>query len=230
MSHKRLKNVQHVRPIIYGSYSQPLKPDEPRNDPSHTHKWAVFVKGHNGEDLSSFIKKISFRLHESFQNPERIIEEPPYIVSETGWGEFEINTKIFFRDPQEKPIQFFFQLHLYPKEVNPGQDMNATDKKALESGKAMISEYYDEIVFYEPTEEMVELFEKNPPIETPLNPAPKIENFNGFATTFDDSLERRELKKLDNALAVVHKQCDEARSKVKSLNLEFQELRKDKTL
>ena len=30
--------------------------------------------------------------------------KPPYEITETGWGEFEIIIKIFFIDPNERPV------------------------------------------------------------------------------------------------------------------------------
>ena len=33
----------------------------------------------------------------------RVCSKPPYEVKETGWGEFEIQIRIYFHDPAEKP-------------------------------------------------------------------------------------------------------------------------------
>lgn len=33
-----------------------------------------------------------------------VITKPPYEVTETGWGEFEVIIKLFFHDPNEKPV------------------------------------------------------------------------------------------------------------------------------
>ncbi|KAJ2997786.1 ATPase of 26S proteasome regulatory subunit 4 [Globomyces sp. JEL0801] len=45
--------------------------NEVGSDPSHTHKWSVYVKGANGEDISNVVEKVVIRLHESFAKPER---------------------------------------------------------------------------------------------------------------------------------------------------------------
>ncbi len=37
----------------------------------HTHEWSVFLKPFNNEDMSSYIKKVQFKLHESYANPNR---------------------------------------------------------------------------------------------------------------------------------------------------------------
>lgn len=33
-----------------------------------------------------------------------VVTKPPYEITETGWGEFEIIIKIFFIDPNERPV------------------------------------------------------------------------------------------------------------------------------
>jgi len=70
----------------------------------HTHQWTVYVKPYNNEDMSTYVKKVHFKLHESYNNPNRIVTKPPYELTETGWGEFEIVIKIYFHDPNERPV------------------------------------------------------------------------------------------------------------------------------
>lgn len=36
-----------------------------------------------------------------------VVTAPPYEVSETGWGEFEATIKLYFEDPNEKPVCLF---------------------------------------------------------------------------------------------------------------------------
>ncbi len=68
------------------------------------------------------------------------VKAPPYEVSETGWGSFEIGIAIHLRDPSLTPIHFIHILKLFP------------DSGAASSGpdKPTLSEFYDEIVFNEP--------------------------------------------------------------------------------
>lgn len=54
-------------PIIYGNSAVALK--KPENE--HTHKWTVFVRGFNNEDISTYVRKVVFKLHESFLQPSR---------------------------------------------------------------------------------------------------------------------------------------------------------------
>ncbi len=36
-----------------------------------THRWTLYVRGPQDEDLSTFIEKVAFTLHPSFANPVR---------------------------------------------------------------------------------------------------------------------------------------------------------------
>jgi len=73
-------------------------------DEFHTHKWTLYLRGANNEDLSGVINKVVFHLHPSFAQPVRELTDPPFEVTERGWGEFEAQIRIIWRDPQEKAI------------------------------------------------------------------------------------------------------------------------------
>ena len=68
------------------------------------------MKPYHNEDLSIFIKKVHFKLHDSYGNCNRTVSKMPYEVSETGWGEFEIVIKIYFQDPNERPVRELLDL------------------------------------------------------------------------------------------------------------------------
>ncbi len=78
---KRVKGVVVERPLIFGNLAwwQGKKAD-----PAHTHKWTAFVRGPQNEDISYFVKKIVFYLHESFERPKRVVTHHPFEVSATG--------------------------------------------------------------------------------------------------------------------------------------------------
>lgn len=77
---------------------------EDRTD-ENTHRWTVFLRGVDNEDLSTYIKEVQFQLHDSFRDPIRSIRSPPYEVTEFGWGEFMINITVHFHpDSGEKPV------------------------------------------------------------------------------------------------------------------------------
>ncbi len=57
-----------VKPFVYGSVAiwQGKTSEEQK-----THKWSVYLRGLDNEDLSYFIKKVVFTLHQSFNEPAR---------------------------------------------------------------------------------------------------------------------------------------------------------------
>ena len=80
----------------------------------HSHKWTVYVRGLNRQDISSYVSKVTFQLHASFPNPIRVIDAPPFELTETGWGEFEIGVKLHFaHETREKDVELFHALRLY---------------------------------------------------------------------------------------------------------------------
>jgi YEATS domain-containing protein 4 len=106
-----------------------------------THRWTLYIRGPQDEDLSAFISKVSFTLHPSFAQPIRIVEKRPFQISESGWGEFEAGIRIYFKDPTEEPVDLFHHLRLYPPSTQ--QQLNVK--------KPVVSEAYDEIVFVDPS-------------------------------------------------------------------------------
>ena len=75
---QRTKGVTVVKPIIYGNVSKHF--GKKRESDGHTHEWTVYVKPYENEDMSSYVKKVQFKLHESYANPNRIVSKPPYEV------------------------------------------------------------------------------------------------------------------------------------------------------
>lgn len=64
------------------------------------------------EDIGTWVKKVHFKLHDSYESPTRVVQKPPFEVSETGWGEFELVIKIFFQDTSERPvIQIIYKIY-----------------------------------------------------------------------------------------------------------------------
>lgn len=67
------------------------------------------------DDVSHFIRRVQFKLHESFPSPLRTVDKPPFQVTETGWGEFEIIVKIWWvAEASEKFLQTQHYLKLHP--------------------------------------------------------------------------------------------------------------------
>lgn len=48
-------------------------------------------------------------------SPSSVVEEPPFEVSEVGWGEFQVGLKVYFHEEaSERPVDLHHQLRLFP--------------------------------------------------------------------------------------------------------------------
>jgi len=84
-----------------------------KTEEGYTHDWVVFVRGTDGSNISHFVEKVVFHLHESFPKPKRVIKLPPYKVEESGYGSFLLNIEIYFRNKEEpKKVKFDYDLYL----------------------------------------------------------------------------------------------------------------------
>ena len=85
-SHKLYyKGLSIFRPIIYGNTATVLttKEREDLASPDHTHRWTVAVRSAaslpdsdevgGADDLSYFIKRVTFKLHETYPTPSRSV-------------------------------------------------------------------------------------------------------------------------------------------------------------
>jgi len=78
----------------------------------YTHDWTIFVRGAEGADISHFVEKVVFILHESFPKPRRVIKAPPYEVTECGYGSFTLPVEIYFRNNKEEPRKYRLEYDL----------------------------------------------------------------------------------------------------------------------
>ena len=65
---ERVKGTKLVKPIIVGNTAQALPK---KGEDNHTHRWTVFLRPYNLEDPSKWIRKVQFKLHESYANCNR---------------------------------------------------------------------------------------------------------------------------------------------------------------
>ena len=114
-------------------------------DEYHSHRWTVYVRGLDGEDLSHCVESVEFALHPSFDEPTRVLTQAPYEVTETGWGEFDIGVKITFSSDcgEARTVTTTTPLKLFPSAEEIARHGPQTTKKPL------IKERYEEIVFHE---------------------------------------------------------------------------------
>lgn len=111
----RMKGTLCRKKIIIGNISQALTPNESTsNDQQKLHRWAIYLRPTRKDEDLSYIKKVSFLLHDSFENPLRVVDAPPFEVVEIGWGEFDIKITIYFVDGNEKPLEIMHALKLFP--------------------------------------------------------------------------------------------------------------------
>ncbi|KEF59951.1 YEATS domain-containing protein 4 [Exophiala aquamarina CBS 119918] len=227
---KRVRGVQVYRPFIYGTEALPFDPEtRPKDAPAdHTHKWKVFVRGINGEDISYWLRKVQFKLHDTYANSIRMIESPPFEVEETGWGEFEIAIKFYFvPESNEKPQQIWHGLKLHPY---------LGDVEQQKRDRALISSMcYEEVLFNEPVEAFYDLLtgggrvskskgkgakaaaSKPPPTaEIPIKSSP--------GNKFSREEEGKELDRLGEAVKQVKTLEDEEKAKNLTLEARLQEL------
>ncbi|EDS37568.1 YEATS domain containing protein 4 [Culex quinquefasciatus] len=185
----RVKGLTIVKPLIYGNVARSF--GKKREEDGHTHQWTVYVKPYQNEDMSTYVKKIHFKLHESYANPNRVVTKPPFEVTETGWGEFEIVIKIHFHDPTERPVTMYHILKLFQSPILDGE----VTTTQIEGKKGLVSEQYEEIVFQEPTQLMQQLLTNVQPVTT-------------GAWKHDTDFEEKKVQSLENII--------ETKAKIKS--------------
>ncbi|EJS42030.1 yaf9p [Saccharomyces arboricola H-6] len=211
---KRIKTLSVSRPVIYGNTAKKMGSVKPPNAPAeHTHLWTIFVRGPQNEDISYFIKKVVFKLHDTYPNPVRSIEAPPFELTETGWGEFDINIKVYFvEEANEKLLNFYHRLRLHPY-ANSAPNSNSENGHNPSSDHAKDAEvssvYFDEIVFNEPNEEFFKILMSRPGNALPSN---KTDN-----CVYSKQLEQEEVDKIDIGIEKVDKEIDELKQKLESL-------------
>lgn len=105
------------------------------------------MRGIEGQPpITTWLKKVQFKIFHTYTTPTRIIEEPPFQVEETGWGGFNVEIKLFFIpevNARQQDRQHYLQLEPYGTE--------AEIQKQIEA-KLVRAEYLEIIEFNEPTE------------------------------------------------------------------------------
>lgn len=213
-STKRIKNVSISVPVLYGNTAVRLTPEmrTERTPVDHTHEWTIFFKPVlDNIDLTPLLKRVTFKLHETYENPVRSIEKPPYKVTETGWGEFEIIIKLHFHSGSElgineKNFQIFHALKLHP--FNPQHPIK-------ENGEVH-SVLFDELVFQEPTERVFEYLTQKPLNLLPYKLSDPLKRDQEYIKT--DELD--EIARLDMYINKVKEEVENQRNQYKDLEQE----------
>jgi len=95
-------NTTEVKRTIKLVTQQAILPDLPPVSEGYPmREWSIrlFVVGPNGEELpATMFDRVTYRLHPTFQNPNRAIKRPPFLLSERGWGEFDMEVVLHTAD------------------------------------------------------------------------------------------------------------------------------------
>jgi len=100
--------------------------------------------------LSTWLRKVQFKIYHTYSNPTRLVDTPPFQIEETGWGGFNIEIRLFFAPEVGSKPEYrnhFLQLEPYGSEE--------VQKKQTEDGMVR-SEFLDWVEFNEPTEGLFE--------------------------------------------------------------------------
>ena len=174
-SKKRLRGTEATKKIIYGSISKALSEKEIMSQLTKkeqkelsnglnqkkvlTHEWTCYIRGVKFEDLSNVIKSVTFQLDPSFEQivkytTKTVTAPQPFAISLRGYGQFVITITLNFQDEvQEPPLVLTHFIKLFDEEHPPVQ----LPGKGTENLPPLISEFYDEIVFPNPTPRALEL-------------------------------------------------------------------------
>lgn len=207
---KRVRSCQIYRPFEYGTEATPFDPARrpPGAPTDHTHRWKVFVRGIGGEDISYWLRKVQFKLHDTYANSVRMIESPPFEVEETGWGEFEIAIKFYFApESTEKPQQIWHGLKLHPYQGDVEQQKR--DRTTIHSV------CYEEVLFNEPVEHYYDMLTGGVPVKgkgckgakgmLKSAPSAEIPDKSSKGNKFSREEESKELDRLGEAVKEVER-------------------------
>ncbi|KAF2183527.1 yeats-domain-containing protein [Zopfia rhizophila CBS 207.26] len=155
-ANKRVKSKRISRNIIIGSEAYnlppPGDPSRPKGIPDdHTKRWTVYVRQPEGDpDIRVWLNKVQFKIFNTYENPLRTCENPPFEVTETGWGGFSIDIRLHFQPISGEKAQYrqhFLQLEKYGDEKMQAKQ---------ESEGCVRSEFLEVVQFNEPTEALFE--------------------------------------------------------------------------
>ncbi|KAG8907000.1 NuA4 histone H4 acetyltransferase complex and the SWR1 complex subunit [Tulasnella sp. 403] len=245
---ERLRGTIIYRPIVYGNTAIPMTPETRAGAPlEHTHRWTVAIRSaaspEDGsavggkDDISYFIKRVTFKLHETYPTPNRNVDKPPFEVTETGWGEFEVTIRVtFVPESNEKPISFHhhLKLHAWVPQANP-----AVPSISPPAPDGPVNAWqYDEIVFTDPSKTFLDILLKNPPTPLPkvrrrgapphiAFPSSLTNHIKGGMPEFTTLMEKEEGDRLDAAKKEIVAQTDQLRLLLVEREKELERLKKE---
>lgn len=150
---QRIKNKKISRRFIIGNESRVITDEDRRKNPSipegHVYKWRLYLRNvEGGPDLSVWLDKVLFKIHDDYKpNNNRVIENQPFEIEETGYGGFMIDIKLHFKPvvgerPTWRHLCHFLQLEPFGTEAEKADQIS--------NGKHVVSETMEIIEFNEP--------------------------------------------------------------------------------
>eukprot|EP01084_Bolivina_argentea_P024454 45559_1 len=86
--------------LFIGNTHQLITKTDKKRD---SHKWSMFISTLSTKLIKpKSIKCVTYNLHESFKKPKIIVKKPPYLLSRTGWGLFDILVEIEFKEKYKR--------------------------------------------------------------------------------------------------------------------------------
>lgn len=147
---KRLKSLKLSRHFLIGNTAvqlpHPSFPDPPEG---HSKGWKVYVRPlPNGPDLSTWLKKVQFKLHHTYADASRTIEAPGHFeISETGYGEFGVEIRLYF--PPESGEKAQYREHYLVLGYYGSEEQMERQKRE----NSIVAERIETVEFNEPTQD-----------------------------------------------------------------------------
>lgn len=145
---KRLKSLKLTRHFLVGNTAVQLPhPSFPNPPEGHSKGWKVYVRPlPNGPDISTWLKKVQFKLHHTYADASRTIEAPgPFEISETGYGEFGVEIRLYF--PPESGEKAQYREHYLVLGAYGSEEQQERQKRE----NWIVAERIETIEFNEPT-------------------------------------------------------------------------------
>ncbi|KAA1466567.1 yeats-domain-containing protein [Dentipellis sp. KUC8613] len=250
----RVRGLSIYRPVVYGNIAVVLTDEErqalPPQSREHTHRWTVAVRSAasapdselvgGADDLSYFLKRVTFKLHETYPNATRNVDKAPFEITETGWGEFEIQIRMnFVAEAGEKAILFYHHLKLHPW-APTGTDPAPAEAPPLEVASKMgpvHSWQYDEIVFNDPFQSFLNILTAHPPTPLPKTkrrPVPfhtanpgSLEASKGGVPEFTALMEKEEIERFEEGRKKIIAEQDKWRGILIEKEKELERLKRE---
>jgi len=100
-----------VKRIVIGNTCKLI---QSKSEEKSTYKWQLYIRGTDDQDdISTFVKKVRFFLHDSYK-PNHIIDvdSPPFSITRQSRFEFPVRVQLHFVDPRNHPVFITHQFQL----------------------------------------------------------------------------------------------------------------------